>query len=119
MAQSLEGVWQGNVTVPKAPESGAEIRVTRTGGNSLAGKLTMGTSSVPMQLTRATPETAWELLKPPALLAKDVPLEFVVCTIKPAPYTNIPSGTYSIGTKSFLKEAGLPMPNCASWSRTW
>jgi hypothetical protein len=69
-------------------------------GNSLAGKLTMGANSMPMPLKRATLETAWELPKPPALLAKDVPLEFVVSTIKPAPVTNIPSGTYSIGTSS-------------------
>ena len=145
MAQSLEGVWQGNVTMPNAPESRAAIRVTRTDGslagvmflldtnvqmpvakislqgttakmsiarmtyegtlsadgNSLVGKLTMGANSMPMPLKRATPETAWELPKPPALLAKDVPLEFVVSTIKPAPITNIPSGTYSIGTSSY------------------
>ena len=134
MAQSLEGVWQGNVTMPNAPESRAAIRVTRTDGsfagvmflldtnvqmpvanislqrtaakmsiagmtyegtlsadgNSLAGKLTMGANSMPMPLKRATLETAWELPKPPALLAKDVPLEFVVSTIKPAPDTNDP-----------------------------
>jgi uncharacterized protein (TIGR03435 family) len=145
MAQSLEGVWQGNVTMPKAPESRAAIRVTRTDGslagvmflldsnvqmpvanismqgtavkmsiagmtyegtlsadaNSLAGKLIMGANSMPMPLKRATLETAWELPKPPALLAKDVPLEFVVSTIKPAPITNIPSGTYSIGPGSY------------------
>jgi hypothetical protein len=145
MAQSLEGVWQGNVTMPNAPESRAAIRVTRTDGslagimflldtngqmpvanislqgtavkmsiagmtyegtlsadgNSLAGKLTMGANSAPMSLQRATPETAWELPKPPAALAKDVPLEFEVSTIKPAPETNIPSGTYSIGTSTY------------------
>ena len=54
-------------------------------GNSLAGKLTMGANSMPMPLQRATRETAWELPKAPAVLAKDVPLEFVVSTIKPAP----------------------------------
>jgi uncharacterized protein (TIGR03435 family) len=145
MAQSLEGVWQGNVTMPNAPESRAAIRVTRTDGslagvmflldtnvqmpvanislqgttvkmsiagmtyegtlsadgNSLAGKLTMRANSMPMPLQRATLETAWELPKPPALLAKDVPLEFVVSTIKPAPYTSIPSGTYSVGPGSY------------------
>ena len=36
MGQSLEGVWQGNVTLPNSPESRAAIRVTRTDG-SLAG----------------------------------------------------------------------------------
>jgi hypothetical protein len=144
MAQSLEGVWQGNVTMPNTLESRAAIRVTRTDGslagvmflldtnvqmpvanislrgttakmsiagmtyegtlsadgNSLAGKLIMGNSSMPMPLKRATPETAWELPKPPALLAKDVPLEFVVSTIKPALETNIPSGTYSIAARA-------------------
>ena len=145
MAQSLEGVWQGNVTMPNAPESRAAIRITRTDGalagimflldnngqlpvssislqgatakmniagmtyegtlstdgNSLVGKLTRGANSMPMPLKRATPETAWELPKPPAILAKDVPLEFVVSTIKPAPDTNIPSGTYGIGAGSY------------------
>ena len=145
MAQSLEGVWQGNVTMPNAAESRAAIRVTRTDGslagvmflldtnvqmpvanislqgaiakmsiagmtyegtlsadgNSLAGKLTMGANTMPMPLKRATQETAWELPKPPAILAKDVPLEFVVATIKPAPVTNIPSGTYGIGPGGF------------------
>lgn len=145
MAQSLEGVWQGNVTMPNAPASRAAIRVTRTDGSlagvmflldinrqmpvanislkgatakmsiadmtwegtlsadgdSLDGKLTMGAKSTPMPLKRATSETAWELPKPPAVLAKDVPLEFVVSTIKPAPVTNIPSGTYSIGTSGY------------------
>jgi uncharacterized protein (TIGR03435 family) len=145
MAQSLEGVWQGNVTLPFAAESRAAIRVTRTDGslagtlflldtnlqvpvtnislqgtsakmsmagwayegalsadgNSLTGKMTMGANSVPVPFKRATAETAWELPKPPAVLGKDVPLEFVVSTIKPAPETNIPSGTYSIGAGSY------------------
>jgi uncharacterized protein (TIGR03435 family) len=140
MAQSLEGVWQGNVTMPNAPESRAAIRVTRTDGslagilflldnnaqmpvvnislqgttvkmsiagmtyegalsadgNSIAGKLTRGANTIPMPLKRATPETAWELPKPPAVLAKDAPLEFEVSTIKPAVPTTVPSGTYSI-----------------------
>ena len=61
----------------------------------------MGANSMPMPLKRATLETAWELPKPPAILAKDVPLEFVVSTIKPAPPTNIPSGTYGIGAGSY------------------
>ena len=56
---------------------------------------------MPMPLKRATPETAWELPKAPAILAKDVPLVFVVSTIKPAAETNIPSGTYSIGAGSY------------------
>src|SRR5579862_8237679 len=114
MAQSLEGVWQGNVTMPNAPESRAAIRVTRTDGslagvmflldtngqmpaanislqgaavkmsiagmtyegtlsgdgNSLEGKLTRGANTMPMPLMRATPETAWDLPKPPAILGK-------------------------------------------------
>lgn len=149
MAQSLEGVWQGNVTLPNTPESRAAIRVTRTDGslagvmflletngqvpvtnislqgatvkmsiagmpyegtlsadgNSLTGKLTVRASSVPMALKRATPETAWELPKPPAILAKDVPLEFEVSTVKPAAFTNIPSGTYSLAAGSYQAHA--------------
>jgi hypothetical protein len=53
-------------------------------GNSLVGKLTMGVNSMPMPLKRVTLETAWEPPKPPALLAKDVPLEFVVSTPRKA-----------------------------------
>src|SRR5262245_5806664 len=112
MAQSLEGVWQGNVTMPNSPESRGAVRLTRADGslagvmflldiggqlpvanvalqgaaakmsiagmtyegtlsadgNSLAGKLTMGANTTPMPLKRATPETAWELPKPPAIL---------------------------------------------------
>src|SRR5580692_10138285 len=47
MAQSLEGVWQGNVTMPKAAESRAAIRVTRTDG-SLAGVLFLLDTGVQM-----------------------------------------------------------------------
>jgi uncharacterized protein (TIGR03435 family) len=145
MAQSLEGTWQGNVTLPNAPESRAAIKITRadgtlagvmflldttgqvpvssislqgattkmsiagmayegtldSNGNSIAGKLTIGTNTVPFPLKRATPETAWELPKPPEMLAKDVPLEFIVTTIKPAPDTDVSSGTYSYGTATF------------------
>lgn len=141
MAQSLEGVWQGSVTIPNVPESRAAIRITRTDGslagvlflldakaqmpvtkislegatakmsianmtyegtlsadgNSLSGKLLVGAKPTPMDLTRATRETAWELPKPPSGLAQGVPLEFEVSTIKPAVDTSIPSGTYSIG----------------------
>ncbi len=145
IAQSLEGTWQGNVTLPDLPESRAAIKVTRTDGSlagvmflldanrqlpvtnlslqgatakmsiagmsyegalsadggSITGKLTQGTNVMPMPLSRATPETAWELPKAPEVLAKDVPLEFVVATIKPAPDTNIPSGTYGGGAGTF------------------
>ena len=110
MAQSLEGVWQGNVTMPNSPENRAAIRITRADGslagvmylldtklqmpvanislqgdtakmaiaamkyegtlsadgNSMAGKLTAAGNTVPLLLKRATPETAWELPKPPA-----------------------------------------------------
>lgn len=145
MAQSLEGTWQGTVTMPNAPESRAAIRLARADGalggvmflldlggqmpvanislqgatakmsiggmtyegtlsadgNSIAGKLTMGANIVALSLKRATTETAWELPKPPTTLAKDVPLEFVVATIKPAPETNVPTGTYSIQAGSY------------------
>ena len=47
MAQSLEGVWQGNVTMPNAPESRAAIRVTRTDG-SLAGVMFLLDTNVQM-----------------------------------------------------------------------
>lgn len=153
VAQSLEGTWQGNVTLPNAPESRAALRIARTDGalagtmylldiggqipltnislqgaavkftlantnngryegtlsadsNSIAGTLSMAANPVPMSLKRATPETAWELPKPPAALAKDVPLEFVVGTIKPAAPTDVPTGTYGIQAGSYQARAG-------------
>jgi hypothetical protein len=47
MAQSLEGVWQGNVTMPNTLESRAAIRVTRTDG-SLAGVMFLLDTNVQM-----------------------------------------------------------------------
>jgi uncharacterized protein (TIGR03435 family) len=55
-------------------------------GNSIAGTWTQGTSLV-LNLSRATPETAWEIPQPPpppARMAADAKPAFEVATIKPS-----------------------------------
>ncbi|WP_213804403.1 M56 family metallopeptidase [Granulicella sp. dw_53] len=56
-------------------------------GNSIAGTWTQGPGSHPLNLTRATPETAWTIPEPPPKLppmAADANPSFEVATIKPS-----------------------------------
>ncbi len=55
-------------------------------GKTIDGTSTQGSSPLPLVLTRATPETAWEIPKPeppPTPMAADVDPNFEVATIKP------------------------------------
>jgi uncharacterized protein (TIGR03435 family) len=55
-------------------------------GNSIAGTWTQG-APAPLNLTRATPQTAWEIPEPPPPpkpMAADANLSFEVATIKPS-----------------------------------
>jgi len=57
-----------------------------TDGNSIAGTWTQGTNPLPLDLARATKETAWEIpapAPPPKLMAADADPSFDVATIKP------------------------------------
>lgn len=53
-------------------------------GTSVAGTWTQGNASLPLTLTRATPETAWAIPEPPRPMAADAPAVFEVATIKPS-----------------------------------
>lgn len=57
-------------------------------GKSFTGTFTQGPTPLPLVLTRATPETAWEIPAPPPppkLMAPDADPSFDVATIKPNP----------------------------------
>ncbi len=57
-----------------------------TDGNSIAGTWTQG-APLPLNLDRATPQTAWAIPEPPPppkAMAADATLEFEVATIKPS-----------------------------------
>jgi uncharacterized protein (TIGR03435 family) len=57
-------------------------------GNLFSGTWTQGPTALPLNLTRSTPETAWEIPAPPAppkLMPADADPSFDVATIKPNP----------------------------------
>ena len=57
-------------------------------GNSFTGTWTQGPTALPLNLSRATKETAWEIPAPPPppkLMAADADPSFEVATIKPNP----------------------------------
>jgi uncharacterized protein (TIGR03435 family) len=56
-------------------------------GNTISGKWTQGADSLPLNLVRATDQTAWtipEPLPPPPVMPANAKPEFTVATIKPA-----------------------------------
>jgi uncharacterized protein (TIGR03435 family) len=56
-------------------------------GNTISGKLTQGGSTLPLNLVRATAETAWAIPEPPPpplTMPATAKPEFVVATIKPS-----------------------------------
>ena len=69
-----------------SPRSGAAMRESSVAdGNTITGTWTQG-PPLPLNLTRATPETAWTIPEPPPppkLMAADANPSFEVATIKP------------------------------------
>jgi uncharacterized protein (TIGR03435 family) len=53
-------------------------------GNLIAGTFTQGSTSLPLNLTRATSDTAWAIPEPPKPMAADADPAFEVATIKPS-----------------------------------
>ena len=55
-------------------------------GNTIVGKWTQGTNAVPLNLVRATDQTAWAIPEPPppVRMRADARPEFAVATIKPS-----------------------------------
>src|SRR5689334_4043963 len=135
LAQTLEGTWQGTLTLPRQNDGirlafkidkngntyqgtfynlangrefnlgaitleGNAVKIAVPGngmnyegkieadGNSINGNLNQGTDPRPLQLKRATAETAWELPPPPTArrpLPEGTKMEFEVASIRPSP----------------------------------
>jgi uncharacterized protein (TIGR03435 family) len=90
-AQGLPGgaiVRQGATVRIPVPGVGGEFEGKLSAdGNSIAGTWTQGPKPLPLNLTRATTETAWAIPDPPAKLkpmAADADPAFEVATIKPS-----------------------------------
>jgi uncharacterized protein (TIGR03435 family) len=92
---------QGGQPIPvtKTTLQGSELKFTialldlvydgkvNADGNTITGTSTQGGQALALNLTRATPETAWAIPEPPAKLppmAKDANPSFDVATIKPS-----------------------------------
>ena len=73
------------MTIPSI--AGAYEGKLNADGNSITGTLSQGGGQLPLNLARATPETAWaipEPLPPPKRMAPDANPAFEVATIKPS-----------------------------------
>ena len=67
-------------------------------GNTITGKWTQAANALPLNLVRATDQTAWaipELPPSPVRMPADAKPEFTVATIKPSPPTPRAEGTAS------------------------
>ena len=97
----LYSIDQGAQGIPVNPVTlqGSTVRMSVPGiggayegklsadGNSIAGTWTQGPNPLPLNLTRATPATAWAIPEPPAPpkpMAADASPVFEVATIKPS-----------------------------------
>ena len=78
----------GTLTFAVDPIGGKYEGKLSTDGKTLTGTWTQGPTPMPLNLARATPETAWEIPAPPPppkLMAADADPSFEVATIKPNP----------------------------------
>jgi uncharacterized protein (TIGR03435 family) len=97
----LYSIDQGGTGMPASTftKDGSTVKMTITAingvyegkmsadGNSITGTWTQGGAPTPLNLTRATPETAWVIPEPPpppVRMAKDAKPVFEVATIKPS-----------------------------------
>jgi uncharacterized protein (TIGR03435 family) len=76
------------LTFPVTGHSGSYVGKMSADGNTIAGALKpIDSPSLPLTFTRATPETAWPIPRPPAglpAMAADANPSFEVATIKPS-----------------------------------
>lgn len=81
-------VLQGTTVKMPFPGIGGEYEGKLSAdGNSISGTWTQGPKPLPLNLTRATPETAWTIPEPPPKLkpmATDADPKFEVATVKPS-----------------------------------
>lgn len=98
LAATFYSIDQGSQGMPASTVTlqGTSFRLTIAGingtyagtlssdSNTITGTWTQGGPSLPLNLTRAMPDTAWKLPEPPKPMATDVPAVFEVATIKPS-----------------------------------
>jgi uncharacterized protein (TIGR03435 family) len=87
IAASAVAVQDGTLRVTLAAMSSSYEGKLDAGTGSIAGTWTQGGGSLPLNLKRATPDTAWAIPEPPAALkpmAADASPSFEVATIKPS-----------------------------------
>jgi uncharacterized protein (TIGR03435 family) len=102
---------QGNTVSITIPANGMTYEGNlEPDGNSIVGVLNSATNTLPLNLKRATPATAWELPTPVA----DVPLpgggkeEFEVASIKPSPEGRPGNGGFNVtGTQLLSRNTSL------------
>lgn len=69
-------------------------------GNSIVGSWSQGGGTLPLTLTRATPETAWPIPAAPKPMAANAPAVFEVATIKPS-NPDVPGKLFTIRGRQF------------------
>jgi uncharacterized protein (TIGR03435 family) len=98
LAAMLYSIDQGGQGISASPVSlqGTTLRLTisaiggsyegqlSANGNTIVGNWSQGGKSLPLTLTRATPDTAWPIPSPPTPMAANAPAVFEVATIKPS-----------------------------------
>jgi uncharacterized protein (TIGR03435 family) len=122
---------QGGQPIPvtKTTLQGSELKFTiavldlvydgkvNADGNTITGTSTQGGQALALNLTRATPETAWAIPEPPAKLppmAKDANPSFDVATIKPSKPDTIGPG-FRIRGRQFATIA-TTVDDLVSWA---
>ena len=80
-----------------APIEGRYEGKLSSDGSSIAGTWTQGGQTHPLNLVRATSETAWAIPEPTRLMPADADPKFDVATIKPSDPNSHTSGIHSMG----------------------
>lgn len=78
---SLQGT---NFTYAVAAINGSYKGTLSGDANSIAGMWTQGDKPLPLNMVRATKDTAWDIPEPPARMAADADPSFDVATVKPS-----------------------------------
>jgi uncharacterized protein (TIGR03435 family) len=84
IALSSVGLQGTTFTYAVASINGSYKGTLSADGNSIAGIWTQGDRPLPLNLVRATKDTAWEIPEPPKSMAADADPSFEVATIKPS-----------------------------------
>ena len=109
---SIDQGGQGMAVTPVVLQ-GTTVRMTITGiggtyegqlsadGSSIAGNWTQGGKSLPLNLKRAAPESAWPIPSIPKPMAADAPMVFEVATIRPS-NPDVPGKIFTVKGRQFM-----------------